>query len=267
MSIMRVAGICVMSWVLTASGSLAEPRDWPGRSHPVYQAQQDARRLGRAVVVDADSGAHLALRRREDGALQTSLTWFDLEVAKVSQANGDFHVRLSARQDLLVLLRTGNRLRVTRNGQTAVLALDRADEEGLDLAQAVLAGSHAARTFRGVFRHLAEDSRASAPGVSLVNLDTWLAVLQGEASAVERRAPPSRTGGWKLSRASYGDGPTCYSEYETEVIKAWDDYVQCIYDVRWYPGLQEVCAFTWLLRVESAWFRFLGCSSIPWKVT
>jgi hypothetical protein len=255
-----------MGWVLTASGSLAGPHEWPGRFSG-DRVQSDQRRLERPEVVDAESGAQLTLRRRADGALQASLTWLDLDVAKASQANGDFHVRMAARQDLLVLARTGNRLRITRNGQTAVLALDRADEDGLDLAQAVLAGSRAARAFRGVFRHLAEESRASAPGASLVNLDTWLGVLQGEASAVDRRAPANRVEGGKAMRASCGTEPTCYSEYEAEVIKAWDDYVQCIYDVRWYPGLQEVCAFTWLLRVESAWFRFIGCSSIPLKVT
>jgi len=255
-----------MGWVLTASGSLAGPLEWPSR-FPVDLVQSEQRRLERPEIVDDESGAQLTLRRRADSALQASLTWLDLDVAKVSQPSGDFHVRMAAREDLLVLVRTGNRLRLTRNGQTAVLALDRADEEGLDLAQAVLAGSRAARAFRGVFRHLGEESRASAPGASLVNLDTWLAVLQGEPSAVDRRAPANRVAGWKASRVACVAEPTCYSEYEGEVIKAWDDYVQCIYDVRWYPGLQEVCAFTWLLRVESAWFRFIGCSSIPLKVT
>lgn len=266
MSTVRVAGLCVMGWVLTASGALAAPLEWPGRVQ-VDRVQGDQKRLERSEAVDAESGAHLALRRRPDGALQASLAWLDLDVVKVSQANGDFHVRLEARQDLLVLVKTGARLRVTRDGQTAVLALDCADEEGLDLAQAVMAGSRAARTFRAVFLRLGEASRSSAPGASLGNLDTWLAVLQGEPSAVDRRAPEGRGGGWTVSRVSCAAEGTCYSEYESEVIKAWDDYVQCIYDVRWYPGLQEVCAFTWLLRVESAWFRFIGCSSIPLKAT
>ena len=70
-----------------------------------------------------------------------------------------------------------------------------------------------------------------------------------------------------MCRVGYSAGPTCYSEYEGEVIAAWDDFSQCVDDVKWYPGLQEVCAFTWLLRVESAWFRFIGCSSIPLKAT
>lgn len=266
MSTVRIAGLCVMGWVLTASGSVAGPHGWTG-GFQVDRVPSEQRRLERPEIVDAESGASLALKRRADGALQASLAWLDLDVVKVSHANGDFHVRLAARQDLLVLIRSGNRLRVTRNGETAVLALDRADEEGLDLAQAVLAGSHAARAFRGVFRHLGEESRASAPGASLANLDTWLGVLQGDPSAVARRTPARRADGWMAARVACGAEPTCYSEYEAEVIRAWDDYVQCIYDVRWYPGLQEVCAFTWLLRVESAWFRFIGCSSIPLKVT
>jgi len=255
-----------MGWVLTASGSLASPPDM-ACSLPVELMQPEQRRIERLEIVDASSGAELRLRGRKAGGLQATLAWMDLDVVKVVQANGDFHARLAARQDVLVIVRTGPRLRVTRNGQTAVVAMDRADEDGLDQVQAVLAGSHAARAFRGVHRHLADEARASAPGVALDRLDALLAILQGEAGALDRRAPDARDAAWRSSRVAYGAVATCYSAYETEVIGAWDDYAQCIYDVRWFPGLQEVCAFTWLLRVESAWFQFIGCSSFPIKVT
>jgi hypothetical protein len=254
-----------MGWVLTASGSLASPHEGVG-ALPVELMQPAQRRIERLEVVDAASGADLRLRGRKGGGLQATLAWMDLDVAKVVQANGDFHARLADRQDVLVIVRTGTRLRVARNGQTAVLHLDRADEDGLDLVQAVLAGSHAARAFRGVHRQLAEDARASAPGVALDRLDALLALLQGEPGALDRRAPDGRDPVWRASRVACRLEPTCYSAYETEVTAAWDDYSQCIYDVRWYPGLQEVCAFTWLLRVESAWFRFIACSSFPLKV-
>lgn len=255
-----------MGWVLTASGSLAGPHELLN-SFPAGIGQSELRPLERAEVVDAGSGAELRLTARADGALQVSLAWRGLDVTKIVHANGDFHVRIAARQDLLVLVRTGNRLRVTRGGQTAPLFLDRADEDGLDRVQMVLAGSHAARTFRGVHRQLSSESRGSAPGVSLDNLDVLLGILYGEPGVVDRRAPARRDAGWRLSRVVCGADPTCYSEYEGEVVRAWDDFAQCLEDVRWYPLLQEACAFTWLLRVESAWFRFLGCSSIPLKVT
>jgi hypothetical protein len=255
-----------MGWVLTASGSLAGPLEFLERA-PASEPQVEQRRLEQADVVDAGSGAHLRLTAKPGGALQASLAWTDLDVTKTVQANGDFHARIAGRQDVLVLIRTGDRLRVTRDGQTAALLLDRGDEDGLDLAQMVLAGSHAARAFRGVQRSLGRESRESAPGIALDNLDVLLAILQGEAGAAERRAPSLRDAGGRVCRVGYRAGPTCYSEYEGEVISAWDDFSQCVEDVKWYPGLQEVCAFTWLLRVESAWFRFIGCSSIPLKVT
>lgn len=264
MSRIRVVGLCVMAWVLTASGSLAAPFE-PLDRVPAPRARTEQRRIERTEIVDAGSGADLRLRSRPGGALRVSLTWMDLDVSKVIQPNGDFHARIAARQDLVVLVRTGSRLRLTRNGETAVLELDRADEDGLDAGQRVLAGSRAVRTFRGVLRSLTEDARGSAPGVALDHLDALLALLQGEPGALDRRAP-RRESGLTLSRVACGLEPsTCYAEYEGEVIRSWDDYSQCIDDVRWYPGMQEVCAFTWLLRVESAWFRFIGCSSFPLK--
>jgi hypothetical protein len=255
-----------MGWVLTASGSLAGTPELLER-FPAAAVPTEQRRLERAEVTDAATGAELRLTAKAGGGLQATLTWMELDVVKVVQANGDFHARVAARQDLLVLVRTGNRLRVTRGGQTAVVLLDRADEDGLDLTQTVLAGSHAVRAFRGVRRQLSPECLDSAPGVALDRLDALLAILQGEPGALDRRAPAGREAGWRLSLVSRGAGPTCYSEYEGETIRAWDDYVQCIDDVKWYPLLQEACAFAWLLRVESAWFHFIGCSSIPLKVT
>jgi len=255
-----------MGWVLTASGSLAGPHELLERL-PTAGVQAEQRRLERAEIVDAASGAELRLTAKAGGALQVSLTWMDLGITKIVHANGDFHARIAARQDLLVLVRTGNRLRVTRGDRTAELSLDRADEDGLDLAQMLLAGSRAVRAFRSAHRQLSQDSRDSAPGVSLDHLDALLGILQGEPGVVERRAPSRRDAGWRLSRVACGGQASCYSQYEGEVTSAWGDFSQCVDDVKWFPGLQEVCAFTWLLRVESAWFQFIGCSSFPLKAT
>lgn len=259
---MRVAGLCLMGWVLTASGSLAGTHEFaPAFSGGLLVDQQQ--RLERAELIDADTGAELRLRSRADGAIQASVAWMDLEVRKIVLPKGDFHVRIAGRQDLVVIIRTGDRLRITRGGQTAVVPLTQVDEDGLDQAQQVLAGSRAVRMFRGLHRRLSAESRESAPGVPLENLDTLLALLQGEQGAIDRRAPRHELAAWRVTRASCGAERTCYSEYEVETVAAWDDFSSCVESVKWYPGMQEVCAFGWLLRVESAWFRFIGCSSIP----
>jgi hypothetical protein len=254
-----------MSWVLTASGSVAAP---PGffDGYPAGTPRAEQRRLERAEIADAAGGAELRLTAGSGGVLQASLAAADVDVSKVVQPSGDFQARITGRQDLVVVARMGNRLHVSRGDRTVAVFLDRADEAGLDLVQQLLAGSHAVRAYRAVHRRLNRESLESAPGVALDNLDALLGILQGESGAVDRRAP-RRVAGARLSRAALGHERSCYSEYETEVVTAWDDYAQCIDDVKWYPGLQEVCAFTWLLRAESAWFRFIGCSSIPLKMT
>jgi hypothetical protein len=263
---MRVAGLCVIGWVLTATGSLAGPAYLVERMSPA-SPQAEQRRFDRAELTDDGTGAELRLTARAGGALQASLRWTDLDTSKIVQPNGDFHVRIAWQQDVLVLVRMGKRLRVARDGRTAMVLLDTGDEDGLDLAQQVLAGSRAARMFRGLHQRLSQESRESAPGVAFDHVDALIGILQGDVGAVDRRAPSRRYAEGRVCRVGYGAGVTCYSEYEGEVISAWDDFSQCVDDVKWYPGLQEVCAFTWLLRVESAWFRFIGCSSIPLRMT
>jgi hypothetical protein len=250
-----------MGWVVTASGAIAghpavatviAPRCEPSPQLP----------MERPEVLDGATGARLRLTKKANGAIQASLAWRDLDVRKVIQPDGDFVVRLSGRQDQVVLVRTGSRLRVSRNGASAVVALDQSDEDGLDAVQQVIAGSRAMRTFRSLKSHLNGESLASAPGVAIDVVDALLGILQGDFSVLARREP-SRTG--HLSRASFRGGASCFVEYEGEVVAAWVDFGQCIDDVSWLPGMQEACAFVWLLRVESAWFRFIGCSSIPLK--
>jgi hypothetical protein len=251
-----------MSWILTASGAVAGPPDITAAfaAGPPEGRQQ---RLERSDVVDAGTGARLRLTARPGGALQASLDWTDLEVRKVMQPSGDFHVRVAGRGDLVVFVRAGNRLRISRNGHTAASMVDQADEDGLDQVQHVLAGSRALRQFRGLFGRLGEETLGTAPGVAIDNLDALIGILLGEPTAVERRNPRAETAAARLSFVTCRADGNCFTAYVNEVVPAWDDFTQCVDDVRWFPGMQEVCAFVWLLRVESAWFHFIGCSSIP----
>ena len=259
----RVIGACVMGWILTASGAIAGTPAVVATYAPRCE-QSPQQRLERSELVDAATGAELRLTRRSNGALQTSLTWSDLDVRKVVQSNGDFSLRLAGRHDILVMERTGERLRVMRNGQTAVLLLNQSDEDGLDQVQQVLAGSRAMRAFRSLRSRLTAESLASAPGVSIDLVDVILGILHGDPGVYDRRDP--RTAG-RFSRASLAGDASCFPEYESDVTAAWDDFAQCCDDVKWFPGLQELCAITWLLKVESSWFRFIACSSIPLRAT
>jgi hypothetical protein len=252
-----------MGWILTASGAIAGTPSVVAAFAPRCE-QSPQERLERSEVIDVATGAELRLTRRSNGALQTSLTWSDLDVRKVVQPNGDFSLRLAGRHDLLVMTRTEERLRVTRNGQTAVLLLNQSDEDGLDQVQQVLAGSRAMRAFRSLRRRLTSDSLASAPGVSMDLVDAILGVIHGDPGVYDRRDPAASG---RFSHVSFRPNASCFTEYESEVIASWDDFARCVDEVKWFPGLQELCAMTWLLEVESSWFRFIACSSIPLKAT
>jgi len=262
-SISRVIGTCVMGWILTASGAIAGSPEGVATYAP-RGGQSSQQRLERSEIVDPATGASLRLTSRGRGALETRLTWADLEVRKVMQSNGDFNVRLTGRHDLLMLVRTDDRLRVTRNGQTAAFMLSQSDEDGLDQVQQVLAGSRAMRTFRSLWSRLAPDTIGSAPGVSIDLVDAMLGILQGDPGVLDRRNPRPAS---RFSRALFRADGSCFTEFEADVIAAWDDLARCIDEVRWFPGLQEMCALTWLLKVESSWFRFISCSAFPLKVT
>jgi hypothetical protein len=258
--VVMVTGIMV--WILTASGAIANPpagmSSYPALCAPVAQAQ----RWERTEVVDESTGAEVRLTARQNGALQVLMSWPDFEFQKVVQPNGDYHLRLRGRQDLVLLIRTGDRLRVTRSGQTATLSLVQPDANGLDTVQQVLAGSRAVRLFRALYARLSDDTLGSVPGMALDSAEALVDVLQGNPSVGGRRRAQPRG---RVAQVSFGGRNVCYDEYETEVNKSWGELAECVDDVKWFPGGPEVCALVWAIKVESAWFQFVKCSAFPLK--
>ena len=49
------------------------------------------------------------------------------------------------------------------------------------------------------------------------------------------------------------------------VMTAWMDYMGCVIDVSPWAPLQLMCAARWSLQVESYWWSFIACSSLPFK--
>ena len=57
----------------------------------------------------------------------------------------------------------------------------------------------------------------------------------------------------------------CYGVWEQRVMTAWMDYMGCVIDVNPWAPLQLMCAARWSLQVESYWWTFIACSSLPFK--
>jgi len=260
-----------MGLVWTASGALAATPE--ARAMTVVDSDVPAWQQGRAVgrtpleLRDPATAVVMRLKRAGAGAIQLDIEGDGLQVRKVSQPNGDFNVRIQWDDDVLVLVRTGDRLRLSRRGQSEVVLMSAPDHGGLAGVQQVLAGSSAARQFRTLHSMLSPATLESGLGAAVELLDSLLGLLQGEASPIRPRQPRRQEAPVSLMAAEMdaGDGSSCYASWDAEVLAAWDDYEGCINSFSWWNPCREACAFLWVVRVESAWFRMIGCSAIPLK--
>ena len=258
-----LVGVLAVGWCLTPSGSIAGTRpgyDEPRTVRTVALVPQPAERT---ELVDERTGAFLRVTARANGAVQVRMTWPDFDFRKVMQGNGDFTLLLAGSQDVLTLVRTGDRLRVTRNGKTAVLKHTQVDEAGLEHAQQVLAGSRAMRMFRALHGRLSEDTLASVPGIIVDVTDVQIGVLQGDGGVLERRRAKPKG---RIVQAGLGGRNQCYDEWERDVMVSWVDLEDCVKATRWIPGGPDVCAFVWTVQIEGAWFKYLSCCSFPMKI-
>lgn len=258
-----LVGVLIVGWCLTPSGAIAGTR--PGYVEPritcaVAPAPPTSERT---EVVDQRTGAQLRVTAKPNGAVQVHVAWTDFDFRKILQPNGDFSLRLSGSQDVVLLIRTGDRLRVTRNGRTAVFRHGEADEAGFEHVQQVLAGSRATRIFRALHSRLDELTLASVPGIIVDVTDVQIGVLQGDGGVLERRRPKARG---RVTLAGLGGREQCYDEWEREVNIAWVELADCVNDSKWFPGGPDLCAFLWTIKIEGCWFKYLNCVAFPMKI-
>ncbi|MCX6539404.1 MAG: hypothetical protein NT151_10815 [Acidobacteria bacterium] len=208
----------------------------------------------------------MRLTRLPSGALQVDIDGDNLNVRKTLHANGDFDLALRADDDLFAVVRRGEHVRVSRRNLTVDLGTEALRETDLDQLQQVLAGSTAVRRFRAMRSMLAPATRCTGLGAAVDVIDMLIGVLKGEppTPSPATTAPTVSTMSDVDDEAEI-DNSNCYLNWVAEVVAAWNDYEGCIYSFAWYNPLREVCAFAWIIRVESAWFRLVGCSSIPIK--
>jgi len=272
MNIRRAIPLCLAGLFLAASVAIAADADLSRQKPPAYAGSPQGRHAWRAAthLVDDNTGTVMRLRRLASGALQFDIDGDHLAVRKTLRANGDFELSVRADDDLLAVVRRGEHVRVSRRNRMVDLGTEALSESDLDQLQQMLAGSTAVRRFRAMKSMLAPTTRYTALGAAVDVIDMLIGVLKGEAPTSPRAttAPEGLTASAMAAMDGEpgGDGPSCYEIWEREVIAAWNDYEACVLSFAWYNPLREVCAFAWVIRAESAWFRLIGCSAIPLKV-
>lgn len=257
-------------WVLTPSGAVAWPFDEGGAppSDPIREAGPTPGGP-RATWVDPATGAALSLVTHGNGAVALNVDTGSLTITKLVTPAGTFDLRLATNRDTVRVMVSKTRLTVTRGGKKAVLDTDAVDDLAIQRLQLVLAGSGAVRQFRQIYASMSDSTRRRPEGAALGIVEAVLGWLQGDVNAVGRVIPPTgEAGAPSLSAFSAEDEKelSCYKKWEAEVTDAWSEYEECVLSFEWWNPAREVCAFLWVIRVESAWFSMIGCSAIPIKI-
>ncbi len=248
---------CVMpsgSPIRASGGGVENGDTWLWRASPRVEAPSQV--AVQKEVMDRATGMRLTLSEHPSGALQVRATGGVLEVIKRVTVDGEVTLTLRAADDRVSVVSSRKGVVVTRGRRTARVDLARADASA-ERTAVLLAGSPAIRLFRRAVSGMEASTRSSAAGLALELADVLLRVLQDDPAAVPA---------WREARLAAHRAPleaeTCYSAWETEVLAAWETYDGCYHDFSWWSGGREVCAGLYIIRVESAWFKLIGCSSI-----
>jgi hypothetical protein len=161
-------------------------------------------------------------------------------------------VEIRAGQDVLT---------VTRGASSASVALSSATEDDRLAVRLLLAGSRSVRALRVLGAELAAGAERSPGGLALILTDAVVGFLDGDVTAVQRVA--ERLGKKRVSVRQAREELGCYERWESEVIRAWDDYQECQAVYFGNPVWRDACGLRWMLWAESAWFAFLKCAGSP----
>ncbi len=204
-----------------------------------------------------------------DGAVRIRIAAANvLQVEKVVYPDGHFTIVLQAGSDRVSVGVSEGVLDVERGRRSLRLALSKPANDDWMRLRTMLVGSRALDLFRALALEL-DEALASTPGGAAVALsDAVLGYLDGDVGAVDRldrryrRAARARI---QVAASFLVRQNGCWDRYQEMVVAAADDYSSCRRTFSWYNPRQAECVFVWSLQAESAWFQFLGCSSIPVK--
>jgi hypothetical protein len=89
--------------------------------------------------------------------------------------------------------------------------------------------------------------------------DAAVGQLTGDVGAVRRAARFLAHAG-DSNRRPAALLPECFQTMDSDMIFALDDYASCLGSVWGNVLWEDLCAWRWVVEVESVWFQFIGCS-------
>jgi hypothetical protein len=195
-------------------------------------------------------------RLAEDGSFTTEVRGGELVFQKKSLPGGGVVLHLSAPGDVVRIEVTGAGIAVQREGRDVRLNMSSISEDELEGVRQLLAGSRAVRLTRRAAEALYLSNDDSLAGTSLFVADAIVGLLTGDEGAPGRVARHLSQRGRAMARRIAID---CYAVWETQVVQAYSEYESCYYGFPVWNTMRNLCAYRWVLQVETYWFSMISC--------
>ncbi len=202
----------------------------------------------------------LAGRFSQDGAFEIEARGGNLVLQKRSLPAGGFALDLTAPKDSVSIAFSDSGVTVTRNKRRRAVSLSADSLEELDGIRQLLAGSAAVRLTRTAAAAVQESEDDSLASTSLLIADALVGLLTGDDGAAARTSKHlSRHARAGIRRIAT---PDCYTIWEGRVVRSGYEWESCARAFSVWNPVRNLCAFRWVLAVESYWFSFLSCSGL-----
>ena len=220
----------------------------------------------RSAQAVPDLGLTISVTQDDDGSIVLRATSGDLTVHKRVFADGTYAVRIRRGGDDVVISAVPGRTTVRASGIVTDLRTepDASFEGRARRVRESLAKSEAIQRFRQITAALDQSGEASPEAMALRITGAVVAELSGDPAAA-RRLSRAILGRYGATLRSVQTGSTCYDRYQAIVSTAARQLDSCLGSFNPFNPMRNLCVFVWTLQVESAWFQFLACSSVPLK--
>lgn len=263
-AIVLAPNVNVLAAPILAPSVAAFPAACRAGGPPSFDLVGGAVRARPVVQVTRNEPADLTfeVRPSPNGALVVQATGGDFAMRKTVQQGGGWTLELQSRSDSVVINVAEHDFSVRRGQKSVSVALATATEENLFEVRRLLADSRAVALFRAASAAIEASEDDSAPSAAVLMSDSLVGALTGDVGAPRRIARHLARHVLAKTRR-VGMGADCYGVWEQRVMTSWMDYMGCVMDVSPWAMLQIMCAARWSLQVESYWWTFIACSSLP----
>ena len=230
-------------------------------------AEAQSTKTARLAQAVPDLGLTISVAADNDGSLVLSATAGELTVHKRVFADGTYAVRIRrGAADEVVISATPGRTKVVAGGAVTDLRGDGGAtfERHARRVREALPRSEAIQHFRQIAAALDKQDDVSPEALGLRITGAVVAGLAGDPAAA-RRFSQTMLGRRGLRVRTVQTGSTCFDRYQAIVTTAARQLETCLGSFNPFNPMRNLCVFVWTMQVESAWFQFLACSSVPLK--